>query len=133
MLPDNYSEFGLNTPFVVKGQRLILNYDSSIREGLGADRVVIASLEGAGLPQKKVASRHCHRRAGLAVDPDQKTGFLTVRAPEWGKARADRRDARLNSASVKWGLMWRDPGADYKTRTMGDIAATPVDWKASAH
>lgn len=53
MLPDNYSEFGLNTPFVVKGQRLILNYDSSIREGLGADRVVIASLEGAGLPQKK--------------------------------------------------------------------------------
>lgn len=133
LLPDHHSEFGLNTLFVVKGQRLILDYDSSIRDGSGADRVVIASLEGAGLPKKLSHRVVVAEGPGRISIPVEKTGFLTVKAPKWGKLRADRRDARLNSASVKWGLMWRDPGGDYQTRTMADIAATKVDWSASAH
>ena len=129
LLPDHRSSFGLNTLFVVKGQRLVIDYDSAIREGSGATSVVIASLEGAGLPQKLSHRVVVAEGPGQLSIPIEKTGFLIVKTPEWGK----RRDARLDSASVAWGLMWREPGGAYQTRTMADIAATRVDWSTSAH
>ncbi|MBL0915049.1 MAG: hypothetical protein IBJ13_05915 [Sphingopyxis sp.] len=133
LLPDHHSEFGLNTIFAVKGQRLIIDYDSAIRKGSSANRVVIAKLEGGGLPQGLSHAVVVAEGPGRLSIPVEKTGFLIVRTPKWGKARADRRDAMLDSASVKWGLMWRDPGGDYRTLPMADIASTQVDWGSSAH
>lgn len=123
LLPDHHSEFGLNSVFAVKGQRLIIAYDSAIREGSGETVVRIATLRGGGLPQKRSFPLIVAEGKGHLSIPIEKTGFLRIEIPKWGKPRADRRDALLDSASVKWGLMWRDPGDDYATRTIGEIAA----------
>lgn len=123
LLPDHHSEFGLNSFFAVKGQRLIIDYDRSIREGTGEKDVRIVTLLGGGLPQKRHFPLVVGEGEGRLSIPIEKTGFMRVESPKWGKARPDGRDALLDSASVKWGLMWRDPGGDYVTRTMGEIAA----------
>lgn len=122
LLPDHHTRLGLNTVFAVKGQRLIIDYDSAIRDGSGADRVVIAILQGGGLPRKRSFPITVSEGKGRLSIPVERTGFLNIRTPEWGKPRANRRDAMLDSASVKWGLMWRDP-AGYQTRTIAGIAA----------
>jgi len=132
LLPDHRSSFGLNTLFVVKGQRLVIDYDVAIRDGSGASKVMVAKLEGAGFPAKLSHPVIVSEGTGRLSIPIEKTGFLYVRTPEWGKPRADRRDSMLDSASVKWGLMWRDPGGAPRTLTAAEIAATPKDWATLA-
>ena len=132
LLPDHRSSFGLNTLFVVKGQRLVIDYDVDIRDGSGAGQVIVASLEGAGFPAKLSHPVIVSEGAGRLSIPIEKTGFLYVKTPQWGKPRPDRRDSMLDAASVQWGLMWRDPGGSPRIVTAADIAAAQKDWSTLA-
>ena len=98
LLPDHHSELGFNSFCAVKGQRLVIDYDSSIREGTGDTDVRIATLRGGGLPKKRTFPLVVAEGKGRLSIPIEKTGFMRVEIPKWGKARPDGRDALLNSA-----------------------------------
>lgn len=122
VLPNVREDIGLHSMFLFEGQRLVIDYDLEMTERSARDGAAVATLYGKTMPGKFSYPVLVKQGSGRLSIPIEKTGFLIVKIPDYSVNEFSRTQ-RVASASVKWGAMWRDPGGDYKTRPIAEVAA----------
>ena len=122
LLPNHREDLGLHTLFLFEGQRLVIDYDLDMTDRTNRDGAAVAILTGKTMPGKFSYPVLVSEGSGRLSIPIERTGFLIVKIPTH-QVNEFAVSQRVGSATVKWGAMWRDPGGDYRTRTITEVAA----------